>query len=269
MVKEPFLINPPSQLFGGQKRHRMRKRLKVRAHARRGAFSVQRGARQHYANPFGEEVTIVGLNPFRLLGGRHARRRHHNRARHRRHRNPADMLSGVMPSVGGESFGHALPLALTGGVAVISSQVIPSIVYGKGWLSPPMPGSLPWMTYGIQVGEGLAGAYLLKKYVSKDHAMVWGVTSFSMVLADVLSKTVLPTIMGFIAPAPVAMAPAAAAAAPAGTAGVGYDGCMSELYPSYPSDNHDYGMGAFVGMGAYPQEVHGMGAYPTSDSYPL
>ena len=210
MGVEPFLINPMP------KRNRMR------------------------CNPLGEEVVILGLNPKHRrretsMARRRSRRRKNpfglnpKRRSRRTRRNPALSLGGVQSTIK-----KTLPIAITGGAAIIASSIVPNLVRV----------SSPWMRRGVQAATALAGGAVVSKAINKDHGLAWTIAGAAVIMADILQTYVVGRFM------------------PGLTSTAGF-GALSEgdYY-----ENAEYGMGAFptgmsgLGMNAYPEES--VSAYP-------
>lgn len=168
MPREPFLINPP-------KRKRLLRRTRF------GSMNPFRRRR----NPFGEEVMLVGLNPFKkrrshMFGNPFRRKRRKNKVRSRRRRN-AFLFNPVRRSRRRRnpvhrsrrrrnpmrryrrnpitSFGSAMSYLPTVGGAIggmIAVKTIPRLLGVTG---------LPY--YGVQAAVVVGGGWGLQKVSSK------------------------------------------------------------------------------------------------------
>lgn len=128
-----------------------------------------------------------------LKGWRRRRRRHDNPRRryHRRYRNPAISVGGIFRDITDVS--NWLPLAVSGGIGVTVTAVLPNMLAG-GLIVQPMYGQ--FVKYGIQLVSAFGGGALVSNFVGKRHGDAWMVTSISYVgyqlLRDWVFKPFLP-----------------------------------------------------------------------------
>ncbi len=196
----------------------------------------------HKSNPLGEEVIIMGANPRRRKRStrKHSRRRFHlfknapakrRRSRRRKYhmarnapavnRKRSRRRHRRNPAVGGLSFDIMRPQTLimpllTGLVAKMATEKIPAMLN----LTTPLT------RYGSQAAVAIGGSILLRRFVGRTNAAIWGIVSAVTILTDVVNRYVLKTTL----------------------TGLGYDGGYDGGYAGYVGD-----------AGAYPNEV---GAFP-------
>lgn len=196
MAREPFLINPPirrRRSFSG-----LRKRRKQSASAWLGSDSPSWmrhsrtsnswkpsvKSRRRKANPFGEEVIIVGANPRRrrksrsrskkrnpiVLANPRKRRSRKNyamnpqRRSYRRHRrNPAESGSLSMGGIMKNPMALAIPI-LAAAAGLAAANILPST----------LSMTTGWKKYGVQAAVAIGGAMLVKNLMkSNSAAMAW------------------------------------------------------------------------------------------------
>jgi len=249
MTTESFLINPPKRkrkrkAAAPRKRRVTKRSTRAKATKSRRRKGIGREGSKHRpvvvtrggkwvtsrkgrltrpgvrVNPFGEELMLMGANP--------------RRKRIRRYRRNPAILRGL-PRLGGVDLGNVIPLAITGGASVVATSVAPGMARV----------SSKYARYGVQAAVGIGGAVVLNRTLKGQHGTIWAVTSFAMIVSDVLQQHVL------------------------GRLGISMAGLGAE-YPEYYES-----MGAFPyegdeEVGAYPEEVavEGLSDYPYEETIP-
>lgn len=139
-------------------------------------------------------LLYTGATPFRYANNPRRRRRSRRklssnpRRSHRMRRNPVN-LGGLFGS-----FKHALPLAVTGGAAIIVTNLAPSF-------AARFVGTSNIAKYGVQVATAVIGGMGVSKFVGREHGTIWTVSGLAVIVADLAQKYVLgrflPAIAGF------------------------------------------------------------------------
>lgn len=235
--KKYYLSHQKRRRHGGMKPKRARRKslrasqgLRRGRHRVKGTLTINRPRYHMY------DRDMYGKNPLVTLGANPRRRR-------RYYRNP---MSGSL-SLAGIDFKRLMPLALTSAGAVMAPGLVVGLLNKYG----PLPIDTPVKAYGVQAAVAVGGMMALNKWVGKEYGMIWIVTSAAVVLNSLVQDYVFGFVLGTGA-RPVA--------APA-TGDVGYE------YPTNPTVE----IGAYPGdfVGAYPNELQGVGAYPYDGGYPV
>ena len=204
-----------------------KRRKSVRRRSASGTTRRRRRSTRRRTSP----LLYTGATPFRYANNPRRRRRSRRlssnprrRGSRRMRRNPASLGIGGM--IG--SFRRALPLAVTGGAAIIATNLAPSF-------AARYVGSSNIAKYGVQVATAVVGGIGVSKFVGREHGTVWTVSGLAVIVADLAQRYLLNR---FLAPA---------------VAGFG----EYEMGPSV------YGVNAFPeAMNAYPEEsVQGFGGF--------
>ena len=233
--KNPFL--------GGlsmRRRTRSRKRNTWFAQPRRHRKASKKGWRIGHMVPFSHAQSsrrrrIRHRNPMVASANprRRKARRHYN-VRHRRHRNPFGMGSGMVSKFTGTIMDvrHWAPLAITGGLSAITGAVVPGMLGVAN----------PYAKYGVQIGVAVGGGMVVERVVGKEHGQAWMIVGMAMVGYSLLKEFVLQPYF------------------PQFAVGLGN---YEEFYPDSDSINANdvsQQVGAFPNaMNAFPSA---MGAYP-------
>lgn len=161
---------------------------------RRATAGVRRrrrtGARRRRPAP----LLYTGATPFRYANNprRHRRSRRRlssNPRRSRRmRRNPVN-LGGMFGS-----FKRALPLAVTGGAAIIVTNLAPSF-------AARFVGTSNIAKYGVQAATAVVGGMGVSRFVGREHGAIWTVSGLAVIVADLAQKYLLgrflPAVAGF------------------------------------------------------------------------
>ncbi len=105
-----------------------------------------------------------------------------------RRRNPAISL----PRILGVDLGTVLPLAITGGISIIATSAVPNMLGVQG----------RWATYGVKIAVGIGGSLVIRKTIGRSHALIWVVSSASVIVAELLKTYVLGNILPGLAAFP-------------------------------------------------------------------
>lgn len=255
MAKEAFLINPPKKR---KKKSKSKRHRPVVYETAPKTWSRSEKSKSKKAgikiNPLGEEVILVGANPRRekrktrtTRRGRNAwygRREKHATAAQKgwrkRKRNPVSAnpkrrtyrrRRNRNPKLGVGSINIMKPMTLLMPVASgLAAKMITERV--PMWVNIVNP--LP--KFGVQLAVAIGGGMLLKKPVGTQNATIFTVVGATVALSEVITNWM-------------------------GTAAMGW---MGESYPEIET----YGNEAApeLGMGAYPEEISGFGAFPYSET---
>lgn len=230
-------------------RHRMyrktRKHRGRRRHYRRRVSSSYldhrtRAYRMYRKGQEKEALGFLGLTHgsgkrFKFVHGRgwvktrrnNPMKRYANRRRHyRRHRRNPDVAT-----LGGYNWKRGIEPALIIGTSIMMSQVAVGYVASRGYIAFDSA----WKRYGVQVGAGVAGVFALRAMKKPEWANYWGLGALVTVAADLLATYVLPSVNSWLAPAST-------------------------------TTTTQQGTQGFGRIGAYPNEVRGIGAFPSQVS---
>lgn len=184
-----------------RKRRSVKRRAVSAAPKRRRAVSRRSTAgttrRRRRSTRRSSPVLYTGATPFRYANNPRRRRRSRRlssnprrRSSRRMRRNPASLGLGGM--VG--SFKRALPLAVTGGAAIIATNLAPSF-------AARYVGYSNVAKYGVQVATAVVGGIGVSKFVGREHGTVWTVSGLAVIVADLAQKYLLgrfmPSVAGF------------------------------------------------------------------------
>jgi hypothetical protein len=215
-------------------------------------------------NPFGEEVIVVGANPRRrrskrrfLMDDNPRRRRRATRRRRRstflmddnpRRRRRTTRRRRIYrdnPVRRRRRYRDNPVGATLGGIDIRRPQTLlmPVVVgLASKMATEKIPGMLNITSalprYGVQAAVGIGGSLLLKGVVGRTNAAIWAVVSGVTILGDILNRYIFKTALSAI----------------------------GDSYPQYPALSESTGQVGYVG--AYPEEVSGLGAYPYEEVVP-
>lgn len=228
-MREPFLINPP----GRRSRKRGRKRgfsigkegskHRPTVYTRGGRWVTSKKAKISkpgtYLNPLGETLVTVGANPYRHNRGGRAMAYYGYRGNQ-----VATGMRGAM------RVGKWAPLAVTGGLSMVSAGVVPAMLGLTG----------PWMKLGAQLATAFGGGMLVGNFAGAEHGRVWTIVGVSLVGYDLLKTWVLPQFFPRLAALSDYYYP-------------DYELTESQQVGAFPNEVSDYP--DYGGVQAFPEEV--------------